>query len=211
MQSKRPSPALVVATIALIVSLGGTAVAAKFLIVSTSQVKNGALIGADLRPGSITKNRLSPGVQGLLKGGAAGGGAGTSALEAHRLKGPDVANGGKAEVLSLDLAPGTYAVFAKATVEPFINDRGLLDTIFKDPKTVGGACTLDVGGTGDYAIQPVISPGSANPSTLNLQLTRTLSTPTKAVLTCQVDGIHWAGRDASIIALQVAHTERSES
>jgi hypothetical protein len=210
MQSKRPSPALVVATIALIVSLGGTAVAAKFLITSSRQVKDGSLIGADLRSGSVTKSRLSSGVQSLLAGGA-GAKAGTAAIEAHRIKGPDVPNGGKTQVLDLDLAPGTYAVFAKATVEPFINDQGLLDTLLKDPKTVAGACTLDVGGTGDYAIQPVISPGSANPSTLNLQLTRTLSSPTTAVLTCQVDGVHWAARDTSIIALKVASTERHES
>jgi hypothetical protein len=208
MQSK-PSPALVVSIIALIVALSGTAVAAKFIITNSGQVKDGALAGSDLRAGTITKSKLSSGVQSLL-GGATAKAAGTQAIESHRVKGPDVANGGATQVLDLDLQPGIYVVLAKATIEPFINDRGLLDTLFKDPKTVGGACTLDVAGTGDYAIQPIVSPGSANPSTLNLQLTRTLDAPAKATLTCQADKVHWAARDSSIIALQVAGTQRSE-
>src|SRR3954452_16128875 len=156
MKSK-PSPALVVSIIALVVALSGTAVAAKILITSSSQIKNGAVHGSDLAKATVTKSRLSTGVQSLL--GRGGGSTdvspnGTQALEAHRINGPDVAAGGSSKVLELALAPGTYAVFAKATMTPYINDQGLLDTLTKDNRTIGGACTLDVNGTGDYAVEP---------------------------------------------------------
>ena len=207
----KPSPALVVAVIALIVALSGTAVAAKFIITNSGQVKDGSLVGQDLRAGTVSKSRLSKGVQGLLSGAPTAKAAGTQAIESHRIKGPDQPDGGSAQVLDLALEPGTYAVFAKATLESIINDRGLLDTLLKDPKTVGGSCVLDVAGTGDHAIQPIVSPGSGNPATLNLQLTRTLDAPATATLTCQTsDKIHWRASNASIIALQVAGTQRTE-
>ena len=210
MQSKRPSPALVVSIIALVVALSGTAVAAKFIITNSGQVKDGSLVGQDLRAGSVTKSRLSTGVQALLGRTPTGKSAGTQALEAHRIKGPDVTDGGEAQVLSIDLPAGTYAVFAKATVEPF-DYKNLLDTVLVEPHTVAASCTLDVAGTGDYAIEPILSLGSANPATLNVQATRTLAEPGKATLTCRPNyTVHWAARDASIIALQVAGTERTE-
>ena len=210
MQSKRPSPALVVSIIALIVALSGTAVAAKFIITNSGQVKDGSLVGQDLAAGSVSKSRLSTGVQALLSRAPAAKAAGTQALEVHRLKGPDVADGSKAQVLSLDLPAGTYAVFAKATVEPF-DYKNLLDTLLQTPRTIAASCTLDVAGTGDYAIEPILSFGSANPATLNVQATRTLAQPGKATLTCGPDtAVHWAARDASIIALQVAGTQRTE-
>lgn len=211
MKSK-PSPALVISIIALVVALGGTAVAAKILITSSSQIKNGAVTGSDLRKGTVTKSRLSSGVQSLLGGGGTSAGPnGTQAIEAHRLNGPDVPKGGSAQVLELALSPGVYAVFGKADMTAFIDDQGLLDTLTKDNKTVGGACTLDVNGTGDYSVEPIVSPGSANPVALNMQLTRSLDVPSKATLTCQADNVHWAASNASIIALKVGSTSRTES
>jgi hypothetical protein len=200
----KPSPALVVSIIALVVALGGTAVAAKILITSSGQIKNGV----------VSKSKLSSGVQSLLTrvgGSSVVAPNGTQAIEAHRLNGPDMPTGGSAEVLSLALSPGTYAVFAKATMSSYINDQGLLDTLFKDPKTIGGACTLDVNGTGDYSIEPIVSPGSANPVTLNTQLTRTIDAPGKATLTCQADKVHWSGGNASIIALRIGSSSRTEA
>lgn len=209
--SRKPGPALVVSIIALVVALSGTAVAAKILITSSSQIKNGTIRGADIAKGTITKSKLSSGTLSAITGSGVVNPNGTQALEAHRLNGPDVPKGGSAQVLELALSPGTYAVFAKATMSSFINDQGLLDTLFKDNKTIGGACTLDVNGTGDYGIEPLVSPGSANPITLNLQLTRTMDTPGKATLTCQADNVHWAAGNASIIALKIGSSTRTES
>jgi hypothetical protein len=211
MRSK-PSPALVISIVALIVALGGTAVAAGIFITSSSQIKNGTIRGADLRKGTITKSRLAPGILGTITGSSVVTPNGTEALEAHRHLGPDMAQGGSAAVLELALPSGTYAVFGKATMTPYIKDDGLLDTLFRERKTIGGACTLDVNGTGDYAIEPMVSPGSTNPVTLNTQLTRSIDAPGKATLTCQsTDKVHWSAANTSIIALRVGSTSRTEA
>jgi hypothetical protein len=209
MQSRRPSPALVVSIIALVVACAGTAVAAT-LITSSSQIKNGTIRGVDLKKGTITKTQLSSSVLAGVTSGSSGAGS-TQALESHRQTGPDLPKGGSSLVAELALAPGTYAVFAKTTVTPFLTDNGLLDTLFRDNKTLAAECTLDVNGTGDFAIAPVASPGTTNPATLNTQLTRTLDVPGKATLTCKVDTIHWNAENTSILAMKVDSTSRTET
>src|SRR6478672_9802175 len=99
MQAHRPSPALVVSIVALIVALGGTAVAAKVLITSSGQIRNGAIAGVDLRDGTITKNKLSKGTIRSLTGARTSGSSidspgGAQAIEAHRQQGPDLPKGG---------------------------------------------------------------------------------------------------------------------
>lgn len=214
MPSRKPSPALVVSIIALIVAMSGTAVAARTLITSSSQIKNGTIRGVDIRSGTITKSKLSRKTVRSLTRPASGGGASsgsTQALEAHRQTGPDMPKGGPATVAELALSPGTYAVFAKTTVTPFIPDRGLLDVLLKQNKTIAAECTLDVNGTGDFAISAIVTPASEHPATLNMQLTRTLDAPGKAVLTCEADGIRWAAANSSIIAMKVGATSRTEA
>jgi hypothetical protein len=211
MKSRKPSPALVVSVVALVAALGGTAVAAKVLITSSAQIADGAIRGADLRDGTITKKKLSPGAMRSLRGSSVGTTDGSSALEAHRQQGPDLPNGGKAVIAELPLEPGTYAVFAKTTITPYIADRGLLDTVLKDDKTVAAECILDVGGTGDFVIAPIVSPGTANPATLNAQLTRTLGEAGKATLTCVGTDVHWNAANTSIIAIEVGSSTRTEA
>jgi len=58
MELKRPSPAMVVAVTALVVSLGGTAAAGSVLITSSTQIGSGAVTGGDIRDGSIKKRDL---------------------------------------------------------------------------------------------------------------------------------------------------------
>lgn len=214
MQSRRPSPALVVSIIALIAALSGSAVAARFVITSSSQVKNGSLRGADLHNRSISKKKLTRGTIRALSvaptSGSSTGTGETKAIEAHRLNGPDLPDGGSAKVAELALSSGTYAVFAKTTITPYL-DRGLLTTLGADNKTFAADCTLDVNGTGDFAIAPVHTPGSSFPTTLNTQLTRTLDTPATATLTCKVPDIHWSAANTSIIAMKVGGSTRSET
>lgn len=214
MQAKRPSPALVVSIVALVVAMSGTAVAAKMLITSSSQIKNGSIRGIDLKNGTITKSKLAGSALDAISASdvqpAAGGS--TAALEAHRLKGPDLPRGEESTVLELPLQPGVYAVFAKATVSPDRADNGLLQTLFREGRTVGGECRLDVAGTGDYAINAIAGFGSENPATLNLQATRTLDRPGTAVLKCGTSvPIHAAVADASIIAMKVGSSSRTEA
>jgi hypothetical protein len=54
MRRFKPSPAMVVALIALAFSMAGTGVAARYVISSTTQIKNGAVTGADVKNSSLT-------------------------------------------------------------------------------------------------------------------------------------------------------------
>ena len=213
MQGTKPSPALVVSIVALVVAMSGTAVAAKLLITSSSQIKNGTIRGVDIKKGTITKSRLSKGTLATLTGSSTvGSPSDTQALESHRQTGPDVPDGGSQQVATLALQPGVYAVFAKTTITPFVTDAGLLDTLFKDNKTRAAECNLDVSGTGDFATAPIIGPGSTNPATLNMQATRTLDGPGAATLTCKAaPDAHWQAANTSIIALKVGSSTRTEA
>jgi hypothetical protein len=58
MKLNRPSPAMLVAVAALVVSLGGTATAASVLITSSAQIGSGAITGGDIRNGTIKRRDL---------------------------------------------------------------------------------------------------------------------------------------------------------
>jgi hypothetical protein len=216
MKVHRPSPAMVVSIVALVVALSGTGIAAtRLLVTSTSQIKDGAVTGKDIRAGTITKRNLRPGLlaatglSGSSVGDATSGGD-VEAIEAHRLAGPRQKMGGQATVATLGLPPGVYAVFAKVNVAPDIHDNGLLEVLFKANKTIDADCTLDVGGTGDFSSENLASMGTAHTTTLSMQLTRTLASAGKAVLACKSDNVDWRAADASIIAMKVDRTTRTD-
>ncbi|MCW2968036.1 MAG: hypothetical protein JWM71_1808 [Solirubrobacteraceae bacterium] len=221
MFTRRPSPALVISIVALIVALSGTAVAASHLLItSSSQVKNRSLTGLDIRKGSITgteikKGSLSASVlkKGVSGSSVSGGSAsGVQALEAFRKTGPVAANGGKLTVATLSLQPGAYVIMAKEVMTADLSDPNLINTVFKDNKTVIADCSLDVGGDGDFASGTIQSPGSDAPVSLNMQVTRTLGAATTATLTCETGAnLPWHGGDASIIAVPVASISRTAS
>lgn len=204
--SKRPSPALAVAFLALIVALGGTAVAAKVLITSSAQIKNGTITGADLKKGTITKKQIARKVLTSVRGSSAPAPAGATILEARKQYGPEVNNaaGGEAKVTELTLQPGAYAIFAKTTIAPRVPQAGLLYEVLKQDQTYGVGCTLDVAGSGDYGVAQLAQQGSAYPATVNVQATRTIAAPTTATFTCKVDGVAWKAENSSIIAVPAA-------
>ena len=197
--SKRPSPALAVAFLALLVALGGTAVAAKVLITSSAQIRNGSITGADLKKGTITKKQISSKVFDSVTGSSVAAPAGATILEARKQYGPE--GTGEAKIVELQLPAGAYAIFAKTTIAPTIPNRGLLYDVLKEGQTYGANCTLDVGGSGDFGIAELASQGSAYPATVNVQATRTLAAPTTATFTCKVDEIVWRAENTSIIAV----------
>jgi len=211
MKVKRPSPALVVSIVALIVALGGTAVATtRLLITSSGQIKNGSIAGVDLRSGTLTSRELSHHLLSKIVDKGSTSSSGTSAIEAHRLAGPALTAGGKATIATLTLQPGVYAVYAKLNIAPNVTDAGLLDTLLKSNKTIPANCTLDVAGTGDFASGEIVSPGSANTVTLPLQATRTLDSPGTVTLSCEAADVPWRAADTSIIALRVGDSTRTE-
>lgn len=73
-RSRLASPSLVVAIVALVAALSGTAVAAKYMVTSSSQIKNGTIRGADIRNSTISLAKLSKSAQQAISH-APGGGA----------------------------------------------------------------------------------------------------------------------------------------
>lgn len=122
----RPSPALVVAAVALFIALGGTSVAAVVALapnsVATKHLKNGAVNSAKVKDHSLKAIDLASGV---LAGGAQGeqgpagpaGPAGPSDAYARFLLGPVVVPGAPTTITTLSIpAAGKYLLWAKATV-----------------------------------------------------------------------------------------------
>ena len=214
MKISRPSPALVVSIVALIVACAGTATAASLLVTNSSQVKAGSingsdianrsLSGLDLKDGTITSRQLKASVTASLRG------AGLDALEAARRTGPNTPTAGQvATVATLQqLAPGTYALFAKTTLSALSGTQGLLGETLQQ-RQGGGHCVFDVGGEIDDARAQISAPGENQPGTLNLQMTRTIGAPTDAVLKCDAN-VPWKATDTSIIAIKLTGSNRTD-
>ena len=103
------SPAMVVALLALALSLGGTAYAAK--LITSKDIKNNTVRSVDLRNGGVTAADLKDGAVGgpEIKDGAVGGadiadgGVGSADIADGGVGGADIAGGG---VGSVDIADG---------------------------------------------------------------------------------------------------------
>lgn len=231
MRISRPSPALVVSIIALIVACAGTATAASVVLIkNSSQVKAGALSGTDLathtvkngalansavdgrviKSGSVTSSDLAKDVKASLAG--AGTSAGFVATESVRKDGPQVNAAGSATVAKLTaLAPGTYMISVKTVisgVQP--PGAGVVTELLKPDKTAVAHCKIDAAGDSDEGFVPIASPFSLTTDTMNLQLTRTLAAPADLVLSCD-SNISWRAANTSIVALKLAGSSRSDS
>lgn len=211
---RRPSPSIVISCLALFIALGGTAIAAKTLITSSSQIKNGVVSGGDIKDGSITSTDIKNGSisSTKLKSGlrsASTAGAGATAVEVVRRSGPELAQPGGATVATMrSLEPGTYAILAKTTLAPDKDERGLGELLRSD-RSGTGHCVLNAGGDVDDAREAIAGPGTQQPSTLNLQLTRSISAPTDVTLVCDSNQPFKAA-DTSIIAIKLADSRRSD-
>jgi hypothetical protein len=102
MHARRPSPAIIIASLALFFALGGTAIAAKrYLITSTSQIK----------PSVLAKLKGKAGKQGPAGAtgatGAQGSAGAPGAAGAQGLVGPEGPQGPGAVLVSVAVAPGT--------------------------------------------------------------------------------------------------------
>lgn len=208
---RRPSPSIVISCVALFIALGGTAIAAKTLITSSSQIKNGVVTGSDIRNGTIRGGDIANGtitaskLRSVVRGSSVAGGA--SAVEAVRKVGPALNQPGGATVATLrSLEPGTYAIFGKTTLSPNKEEQGLGE-LLRDDKSGTGHCVLNAGGDVDDAREAIAGPGTQQPSSLNLQLTRTIAAPTDVTLVCDSNQPFKAS-DTSIIAIKLASSSR---
>lgn len=202
---------MAVALVALFVALGGTATAAKVMITSSKQIKPGsvsrsdlarnAVDGAKVRNGALSADDFDDATRSTLRA------AGTQALEAFRVAGPDGVKASTAAVVATlsDIPPGAYAIFAK-TVLTARNEASAFPP--NNGESLGGHCTLDVGGNADESRALLGSPGSNSPGELSTQITHTYSGPGQAKLTCDVTGADWNASNTSIIALRVGQSPR---
>lgn len=230
MRISRPSPALVVAIIALVVACAGTATAASVVLIKNStQVKSSSLSGSDLKAKTVNNRTLASSAVDarVIKAGAVGSselskdiksklsGGGTSAAfvatESVRKNGPDV-NKGAAQIAKITgLAPGTYSLTAKTVVAGVQGaGAGLVTELLKPDKTAAARCKLDAAGDSDEGSVPIASPFSLFSNSISLQLTRTLGVVSDIVLTCESD-ISWRAANTSIIALKLTGSTRQDS
>jgi len=223
MKISRPSPSLVVSIIALVVACAGTATAAGVFISKSSQIKNNVITSSKIKNGTITSSDIKDGTistKDLRKSASSklgassveGAASGLTATEAVRKTGPNKQKPGQALVATLpQLAPGTYLLLAKSTISTDVSNMGLLFELLKPDKTINAECILAAGGDQDNGRSGIASPGSqSSPSTVNLQMTRTIDTPTDVTLTCNVNDVNWQASDTSIIAIKVGSSSRTD-
>ena len=129
---RRPSPALVVAGLALAIALSGTAVAASVALapnsvgtpqlktnaVTTAKVKNGTLLRADFKAGQVPAGRAGPaGPAGAAGAAGPAGPAGPSDAYARFLAGPIAIPGIGTTIVNLTIPQaGKYVISSKAFV-----------------------------------------------------------------------------------------------
>jgi hypothetical protein len=104
--ARRLSPAVVISIIALVLACTGTATAAKFLVSSGSQVKDGALTGKDIKDRSITAKDLAPNVLGGVRASADSTSAGVQGAPGAKGDKGDKGDGGAAGPAGAPGAPG---------------------------------------------------------------------------------------------------------
>lgn len=217
---RRPHPATVISLLALALSMAGTATAA-IVIKSSSQIKNGAVTGSDIKNGSVSARDIKRNAvtgasvrNGSLESEDFSGAARralqaaeTQALEAFRKAGPEAQEKGKlARVATLANVPaGTYAIFAKTVLTPAEDESGF----FGQSATISGHCVLDAGGDRDEARALLGTPGALAPGVINTQITRSFGSAGSISLDCEVLETGWRASDTSIIAVRVGKAPRS--
>jgi hypothetical protein len=215
MKLRTPSPALVISIVALCVALGGSAYAATQI--SSKEIRNGTIQNVDIKKGTIQSNRLSSGLQNVLKKGSSLGGSSVSgsssgavATEAIRKSGPENQPPGQLiTVASMTIPPGAYVITANTVMTAFTGTTNILEALFGSNGSRGGTCTLEAAGVDAVAYQTIAVNDRQTPATLGMQLTRTVAAPSNVRLMCAGD-IPWRTSETSIIATRVDSVTVSE-
>jgi hypothetical protein len=215
MKLRRPSPALVVSIIALVVACAGSATAATLIgssqvrnnSLTSNDVKNRSLRGTDLRNGTLTATQLSKATLKKLGGGAA---TGSTAYEAFRKAGPENQPANvvvKVATLSVPVA-GSYVIQAKTVMTAFTGSTNGLEGLFNTASSLGGHCQLDAAGDVDDSSAPIVIQNRPSPSTLYMQVTRSFGGAAAIDLKCDAQA-SWRTSDTSIIAHKVDSAPRN--
>lgn len=205
MKLRRPSPALVISSIALVVACTGTAFAAT-LITSTTQIKNGAVQSADIKDGSVQGRDIKDGTVTANKlktppGAAAGA---STAYHAVRKSGPESQPANQViRVATLTVPAGAYKVSANTVMTSLPGPQNPIQALVQDNLAIGGRCILDAAGDATESLQNVVINQRQVPATFSMQTTRTVAGPSDFSLYCAA-GIAWRLSETSIIATKVS-------
>ena len=200
MKLRRPSPALVISCIALIVACAGTAYGA-VVITESGQIRNGAIMSADLKNGSVQGVDIKNGTitQNKLKTPAQTGGPSTAFHVIRKLGPQHQPKDQLIRAASVVVPPGAYKVTASTIVTTELGPQGLLDPL----PGVGARCRLDAAGDVTESLQNAVVERRTTPATLYMQTTRTLGAPGEIVLECTA-GSQFTLTETSIIAERVS-------
>lgn len=201
MKLRPPSPALAVSITAVVIACTGSAVAAT--LITSKQIRNGTIQGVDIKKETITSSKLSKGTQNLLKKKTSAAPTGRVAYEVIRKAGPEgVPANTLSRVASLTVPPGAYSVQANMVMTAFAGETNLIERLVGANGSLGGQCILNAGGPTHASLGTIIVNDRQTPTTLSMQLTRTVGAPTEFFLECAANA-PWRGSEASIIATSV--------
>ncbi|HEV2777653.1 MAG TPA: hypothetical protein VGV90_18830 [Solirubrobacteraceae bacterium] len=201
MKLRPPSPALAVSIVAVVIACTGSAVAAT--LITGQQIRNGTVTGADIKDGSLLSKELSKGTQNLIRKSSTGSTGNKVAFEAIRKSGPEgVPANVITRVATLRVPAGAYSVQANMVMTAFAGPTNPLEALLGANGSLGGTCTLNAGGPTHSSTGTIVVNDRQTPTTLSMQLTRTVGAPTDFFLECSSNA-PWRASETSIIATTV--------
>jgi hypothetical protein len=201
MKLRPPSPALAISITALVIACTGSAVAAT--VITTNQIRNGTIQNVDIKNATIGLGKLSKGTQNLINAKKSPAPTGRIAYEAVRKAGPEgVPANVITTVATLTVPAGAYSVQANVIMTAFAGETNPLQALLGANGSLGGTCTLDAGGPVHSSTGTIVVNNRQTPTTLSMQLTRTVGAPTDFLLKCSANA-PWRASETSIIATSV--------
>ena len=213
---RRPSPALVVASIALVVALGGTSYAAVVLpansvgtkqlkanAVTSAKVLNGSLMKADFKTGQVPAGPAGPtgptgpaGAAGATGATGATGAAGPSDAYAGFKNGPVAMPGSLSTIATLNIpSAGNYVVVAKAWLFDNVNTAVLTDCTLVAGADTDETRTMLEGNSGVVvAAAPMV-----------LEVVHVFAGAGAVALNCNAFGVNVSAENIKIVAIKVGN------
>ena len=203
MKLRRPSPALVISIVALVAACAGSAVAAT--LVTGGMIKDGTIQNRDIHNNTIQTGKLSKGIQNILgkKSASTAASTGKLAYEQVRKAGPENQPANQMlRVSSMMIPAGAYVVTANTIMTAFTGTSDIIESLLNTNAVLSGTCILDVGGVEASGMSVIAVNNRQAPSTIGIQLTRTVGAPTEVLLKCAAP-IAWRSSETSLIATKV--------
>jgi hypothetical protein len=170
---RRPSPAMVVASTALFVSLGGVSYGLATGSIGSREIRNNSIRSVDVRNSSLLARDFKAGQLPRGEQGPAGQRGPSDAISLENVGGGDLPSTAGPTIARLTLAPGAYIVIARLVIS------GASATSYR------GDCELRAGQLTDKASVSGVAPSGVTGSTpVTLVVPAQLSAAGEAILAC---------------------------